>query len=399
MPSEYGSSPVLQPADQMRSGSPRPRSCISRGIASRSSASKASGSRKNCVTPMRRSAKSARASFSAAASPPRSRADVRVWIVNPQNVHPPFDTSQDRARLVPAEVVPDDIAHHVRHRPQNAVDRIVPHPASFRDRPTRRDAARPIFFVGIVRLLLRREPRDQPQPAEPTGVVEDPPAQFPGRQDVIEHARVRRRVGHRAELGRRPFLPERQAAAFFDRAQPERPVAAEPAEHDADGTLAQVICQRVEEAVDRRRRARAAWPVSHRPSPSGATGRRHRLRRPAPASAATPPAAGSRRAFPARRPHHLPRAHTATACAGPAIPASASRDPDANAARRRRQPPVPAPPSPGRQVPLEIAKVLPTRRPTLLAHIPLAAMVAACLLLKQSPHRSPRQRLNHPPFS
>ena len=55
---EYASSPVAQPATQMRTSASAPRPCKMPGITVRASAANTSGSRKNWVTPMSRSAKS-----------------------------------------------------------------------------------------------------------------------------------------------------------------------------------------------------------------------------------------------------------------------------------------------------------------------------------------------------
>ena len=203
MTSEYASSPVEHPADQMRMAPPS-RFCLQdlgEDVLLRA-CSNASPSRKNDVTWMRMSSKSAVASARIFAR----AAHVLVERRQLAQRHPASQPPPDARELVFAEVDAD-----------------------------RRCAARTKTFFELA--VVRRVGERAASRCAQEWVLADP-QQLVGElgdgQDEVDDARPDRGLGHAAELRRRGVLRERDARLRLDRAQPLGAVGRRPRQDDAD---------------------------------------------------------------------------------------------------------------------------------------------------------------------
>jgi hypothetical protein len=140
---------------------------------------------------------------------------VLAQIAGAREQQPALDAAADRAALVTGEVDPrlapqqlEDARQHVRVGVRHLVQAAV-----------------------VLEVALQRRPHRL------------------GRQHQIDGAGVDGGPGHAVELGGL-VLGDDQATHFMDPADPTRPVAARPRQHDADGARARVIRQRAEEDVD-----------------------------------------------------------------------------------------------------------------------------------------------------
>jgi hypothetical protein len=88
-------------------------------------------------------------------------------------------------------------------------------------------------------------------------IREDPRRELGDRCDDIGEPRVDRAARHAVELRRLRRLHERRARCLLDRAQPQRAIAAHPAQDHADAALSLILRERAEEEVDRQHAAAA----------------------------------------------------------------------------------------------------------------------------------------------
>jgi hypothetical protein len=107
-------------------------------------------------------------------------------------------------------------------------------------------------------------------------VLDEPCRHLLGRQHVVHHARADRAAEHGVVPGRFGRLRHHHPAVLLDRAQAERAVAARARQQDADGAVALVLRQRVEQAVDRHPQARRRGRLH---AQHAALDRQHRVRR------------------------------------------------------------------------------------------------------------------------
>ena len=148
--------------------------------------------------------------------------DVAVDLVDLVHRHAPLDAAVDRAWLVLREVVAGLGAQQDENFLQRALD------------PGRRDGGGLTGQAEGVR-----------------GVGDQLGRHFGRRQCVVHQAGGDGAARHAFELGGFRVLRHHHAALALDRAHALRAVAAGAGQHDADGTLALVLCERAKEKVDR----------------------------------------------------------------------------------------------------------------------------------------------------